>query len=248
MDLFHYTLQLADTALVLGQRMAEWTGHGPQLEQDIAMSNIALDLIGEARNVFQYACHIEGQARSEDDLAFFRDVRDFRNVLLVEQPNGDFAHTILRQFFFDAFHKPFLQALSRSSDDRLAAIAEKSAKEAAYHFKWSAEWVIRLGDGTDTSHQKMVDALPRLWKYTHELFTPTPLETQLVATGVAPNLAPIADTWHASVAAVFAQATLTVPDTGWQQHGGKTGTHTEHLGFILAEMQHLPRQHPDATW
>lgn len=257
-SLIDYTLHLADNALVLGHRNSEWTGHGPILEQDIALSNIALDLIGQARYLYQYAARLlnekelpqkpGGAIVTEDGLAYHRDGWDFKNCLLVEQDNGDWAKTILRQFFFSAWQYYFCQQLAERKDKELAAIAEKSFKEVTYHLRWSSEWVIRLGDGTEESHRRMNDALDQLWRLTGELFIPSSYEKQLVAEGIAVDLAALQPSWEQRVADVFQQAGLSQPAPGWQQTGGKVGKHTEHLGYLLAEMQFLQRAYPGNEW
>lgn len=246
--LFGYVLQLADTSLLLGHRLSEWCGHGPVLEQDLAMANIALDLLGETRSLYQYAAELEGQDRTEDDLAFLRSAVEYRNPLLVEQPNGDFAHTIVRQFLFDNFHYHLLLQLLACPDAQLAAIAEKSLKEATYHLKWSSEWVIRLGDGTDESRQRIEKALATLWRYADELTTATVAEQQLQALGLIPDYAALLPAMQAHVATVFAEATLPVPQGVYMQLGGKTGRHSEHLGYILTELQYMQRTYPGMTW
>ena len=243
-----YTLRLADTSLILGHRLSEWCGHGPALEQDIALSNIALDLIGQARNYYQYAAELEGNNRTEDDLAYLRDERAYRNVLLVELPNGDFGKTIMRQFLFDAFHVPFLEVLQNSPNEKLAAIAQKSLKEARYHLKWSSEWVIRLGDGTEESHKRVQQSLNDLWAYTGELTTPNATDILLLEYNMVPDLIAIQPLWQQTVTTVLKEATLTSPTKTWMQKGGKEGIHTEYLGFILAEMQHLQRTYPGCEW
>ncbi len=245
---FPYVLQLGDNALILSHRLSEWCGHGPVLEQDIALTNIALDLLGQARLLLSYAGEIEGKGRSEDDLAYFRDAHQFRNVLLVEQPNRDWAHTIVRQFFFDAYHYYHYQALLHSADERLSAIAQKAVKEVTYHLRYSSEWTIRLGDGTEESHRRMQAAVDELWMFTGELTTPNEVEKQAAATGVGPHLAEIRSLWEAKVGDVLREATLQVPSNRWMQSGGKDGRHTEHLGYILAEMQFLQRAYPGLTW
>ena len=245
---FEYLLRLGDSSLILGQRLSEWCGHGPELEEDIALINIALDLIGQARSLLTYAGEVEGRGRDEDALAFLRDGREFRNLLLVEQPNQDFAVTIARQFLFDAFHAELLQALTGSGDEKLAAIAAKSLKEASYHRRHSAEWVIRLGDGTPLSREKMQAALDDLWMYSGEMFEMDPLETALVEAGVAADRAALRPRWEAQVSEVIAAATLSRPADDWMQSGGLQGRHSEHLGHILAEMQHLQRAYPGASW
>jgi ring-1,2-phenylacetyl-CoA epoxidase subunit PaaC len=248
MDLLNYTLRLADTSLILGHRLSEWCGHGPVLEQDIAMANIALDMIGEARNYYQYAALIENKGRSEDDLAYLRDDRQFLNPLLVELPNGDFGRTVLRQFFFDAFHVPFLENLQHSSDTQLAAIAQKSLKEAKYHLKWSSEWIIRLGDGTQESHARIEKSLKELWSYTGELTTPNAVDITLLEEKISVDLTQIQPIWNANIESVLQEATLLLPPKTWMQKGGKEGVHTEHLGYLLAEMQYLQRTYMGCEW
>jgi ring-1,2-phenylacetyl-CoA epoxidase subunit PaaC len=254
--LFEYLLRLADSDLVLAQRLGEWVGKGPVLEEDIASTNVGLDLLGQARLWLAYAGEVEAAiappGRDEDRLAFFRESRDFRNLLLVEQPNGNYAETIGRQFLFDQWHALALAALSASRDERIAAIAAKAAKEVRYHVERSSEWVIRLGDGTDLSHGRMQDAIDGLWMYTGEMFSIDPLERGLVEAGIAADNAALQGPWLAAVQAVFAEATLEMPTDGWMQgaheRGGKQGVHTEHLSRMLAEMQSLPRTYPQARW
>ena len=245
---FDYVLRLGDNALILAQRLGEWCGHGPVLEQDIAMTNIALDLLGQARLLLSYAGEMEGKGRTEDDLAGFRETQQFRNVLLVEQPNQDWAFTIARQFFFDAYNYYNYEALRQSKDERLAAIAEKALKEVTYHLRFSSEWMLRLGDGTELSHQKIQTAVDELWSFTGELTTPNATDSAMHAAGIAPDLLTIKPLWEKKVAAVLAEATLEQPAAGWMQSGGKDGRHTEYLGFMLAEMQHLQRTYPGQTW
>ncbi|HEU0110430.1 MAG TPA: 1,2-phenylacetyl-CoA epoxidase subunit PaaC [Flavisolibacter sp.] len=261
-QLFIYTLHLADNALILGQRNAEWTGHGPVLEQDIAITNISLDLLGQARNFYQYAAVLynnfgeeEKQAvdkyiprlwktynreLQEDDLAFLRDEHQFINLLLTELPKGDWAQTILRQFFFSSFQFYLYQKLQDDKDQQLSAIAEKSVKETAYHLRWSSEWVIRLGDGTNESNHRIKEALANQWMFTGEMFTPASYERT--------DLASLKEEWIKKMATVFQEATLEVPQQTWMQSGGKEGKHTEHMGYLLAEMQYLQRAYPNATW
>ena len=247
--LHHYLVQLADTSLVLGHRLSEWCGHGPILEQDLAMANIALDLLGEARSYYQYAAELEGQGRTEDDLAFLRTATEYRNPLLVEQPNGDFAYTVVRQFLFDNYHYHLLVALKQSPDAQLAAIAEKSVKEAAYHLKWSSEWVIRLGDSTPESRQRLDKAVATLWRYADELTTPTPAETTLQDMGLLADYADLLPAMAAHQAHVLAEATVPAPaGPGFRQAGGKAGRHSEHLGYLLAELQYMQRTYPGLTW
>lgn len=246
--LFEYTLRLADNALILGHRLSEWCGHGPILEQDIALINIALDQIGQARSLYQMAGEMEGKGRDEDDLAYLRKVHEYRNVLLVEQPNEDFAYTIVRQFLYDAYSQPFFTALKESKNEALAAIATKSLKEVNYHLRYSSEWMIRLGDGTEESHQKMQTALDALWMYSGELLTMNEIDTTLIAEGIAVDMEKIKPIWEEKIAAIVSEATLTLPEGTWMQKGGKEGNHSEHLGFILAELQHLQRAYPGAKW
>jgi len=246
--LLNYLLQLGDNALVLGQRLAEWCGHGPILEQDMAITNISLDLFGQTRNLFQYAAKVEGKGRTEDDIAFLRDAIHFKNVLLVELPNGDFGRTIVKQFLYDAFNFLNYTALLNSSDKQLAAIAEKSLKEVTYHLRFSSEWMIRLGDGTEESHQKMQTALNDLWMYTGELFEMTPTEKELLKTGVSVDLEKLKTDWTKKVQEICNEATLKIPEDTWMQKGGKTGVHTENLGFLLADMQYLQRAYPGQEW
>jgi ring-1,2-phenylacetyl-CoA epoxidase subunit PaaC len=243
-----YALQLADNALVLGHRNSEWTGHGPILEQDIALSNIALDLIGQARYLYQHAARLIGGEATEDKLAYGRDGWDFRNCLLVEQENGDWGKTIMRQFLFSTWQYYFYERLQDSRDRELAAIGEKSLKEVTYHLRWSSEWVIRLGDGTDESHDRMQRALDELWKFTGELWAPAPYEVGLINSGVAVDPAQLGPLWRERVEEVFAEAQLSIPDAAWMQMGGKEGRHTEHLGYVLAEMQFLQRAYPNCEW
>lgn len=243
-----YLLSLADNVLILGHRLSEWCGHGPALEIDMAMTNISLDLIGQARNLYQYAAELEGKGRSEDDLAYLRDADEFRNALLVEQPNGDFAQTIARNFLFDSFHYYFLQKLTESRDERLAAIAEKSLKEVAYHLRWTSEWVIRLGDGTPESHQRMQLAINDLWSFRGELLTPAPFDVDAAAAGYGVDLTAIKAAVEQKIWEVLDEATLIRPADEWMQSGGKKGRHSEHLGFILAEMQFLQRAYPNSVW
>ncbi|SHI94222.1 ring-1,2-phenylacetyl-CoA epoxidase subunit PaaC [Hymenobacter daecheongensis DSM 21074] len=247
-QLFHYVLQLADTSLILGHRLSEWCGHGPVLEQDLAMANIGLDLLGETRSLYQYAAELEGRGQTEDDLAFLRSATEYRNPLLVEQPNGDFAATITRQFLFDNFHYHCLRQLLTSPDTRLAGIAEKAVKEAAYHLKWSSEWVIRLGDGTEESRQRLEKALAHLWRYSGELTTPTANEKALQSAGLIPDYAALLPQMEAHLAHVFSEATVPLPQGVFMMTGGKEGRHTEHLGYILAELQYMQRTYPGLTW
>lgn len=246
--LYHYVLQLADTSLILAHRLSEWCGHGPILEQDLAMSNTSLDLLGETRSLFQYAAELEGKGRTEDDLAFLRAAVEYKNPLLVEQPNGNFGDTVMRQFLFDNFHFLLLKELKNSSDNRLAAIAEKSFKEVSYHVKWSSEWVIRLGDGTEESKQKIEAALMHLWPYTGELFTMTAIEKSLLELHIIPDYIGIEMQWKENVCKVLETATLTMPENVFMQKGGKEGKHSEEMGFILSELQYMQRAYPGLKW
>lgn len=239
----NYILHLADNALILGQRNAEWCGHGPVLEQDIAITNISLDLIGQARSLYQYAAELKGNGATEDSLAFLRTEREFKNCLLAEQPNGDWAQTILRQFFVSTFQFYLYQSLLTHSDSTLAAIAEKSLKEVRYHLRWSSEWVIRLGDGTEESARRMNEAVSELWCYTGEFFVPADYET---AAGSDP--AGLKDAFYSKVREVFTQASLAVPENVFMHTGGKNGMHTEHLGFILSDLQYMQRAYPGCEW
>jgi ring-1,2-phenylacetyl-CoA epoxidase subunit PaaC len=260
--LINYTLHLADNALVLGHRNSEWTGHGPILEQDIALSNIALDLIGQARYLYQYAARlmnagpagpggpvagVAGTPVTEDQLGYLRDSWDFRNCLLVEQANGDWGTTVMRQMLFSAWQYYFYRELQGSRDGELSAIAEKSLKEVTYHLRWSGEWVIRLGDGTEESHARMEKALDQLWIYTGELFLPADYEQSLAPLGIAVDVAQMQPLWAARVQEILKEATLVIPPSVAQK-GGKQGRHTEQLGYLLAEMQFLQRAYPGCEW
>jgi ring-1,2-phenylacetyl-CoA epoxidase subunit PaaC len=246
--LFTYTLRLADDALVLGHRLSEWCGHAAVLEEDLALGNMALDLIGQGRSLYAYAGAVEGRGRDEDALAYRRDAGEYRNILLVEQPNGDFAVTILRQLLYASFGHPFFEALTSSKDATLAAIAAKSIKELAYHVRHAGEWTIRLGDGTQESHRRAQDALDELWPYTGEMFESDDVERALIEMGVAVDRAAIRPQWQRTLDPIFAEAILQPPAGDWMQSGGRAGRHSEHLGHILAELQFLQRAYPDARW
>lgn len=247
--LFEYLLHLGDSSLVLGHRLSEWCGHGPILEEDIAMTNMALDLIGRARALLSYAGEIEGRGRTDDDLAYQRDAYDFRNALLAEQPNGDFAHTMMRQFLYDAYGFFLHEELKKSKDEKLAGIAEKSLKETTYHLRHMKEWILRLGDGTDESHQRAQNALDDLWMYTGDLFDMNDTDKFLIKEGIAPDLNTIKSKWENLVNEILTKATLKIPDERtWMIHGSREGKHTEHLGYLLAEMQFLPRAYPGTKW
>lgn len=246
--LFTYCLRRGDDDLILAQRLGEWCGHGPQLEEDIALTNRALDLLGQARNYLQYAGTVEGKGRGEDDLAYLRDERGFSNVKLVELPNGDYAHTMARNFVFDAWHLPLLQALTTSRDPQLAAIAAKAVKEATYHLRTSSEWMVRFGDGTEESHRRAQTALNELWTFTGELFATDEVENILQQAGIAPDMAPVKAAYDRTVDQVLREATLARPADGYMAVGGRLGRHTEHMGHLLAEMQSLHRAHPGVQW
>jgi len=246
--LYTYVVRIADDSLILGQRLAEWCGHGPILEEDIALTNISLDLIGQATNLFQYAVTLEDKGRTEDQLAFLGVDREYFNLLLVEQPNKDFGYTIARQFYFDAFRKLFFEALTNSEDTQLAAIAEKSLKETKYHLKHSSEWIIRLGDGTEESHQRIQEAVNFHWRFTHELFFQNEVDKTLIELGIGLDLATLFDDWKNYVSNVLQQATLELPSHSFKLEGGRNGMHSEHLGYLLAEMQYMQRAFPNLTW
>lgn len=236
-----YTLHLADTTLILAQRNAEWCGHGPVLEQDIAITNISLDLLGQSRNFYQYAAVLIGDNATEDSLAYLRKEREFKNLLLVEQANGDWAQTILRQYLFSQFQYLLFEQLQNCKNDQLAAIAAKSIKETAYHVRWSSEWVIRLGDGTEESHDRITNAVDQLWRYTGEMFELANYETIV-------DVTTLKNDWLQKVTTIFNEATLSIPANAFMQTGGKDGKHTEQLGFILTELQYMQRTYPAAEW
>lgn len=243
-QIINQTLQLADTCLILGQRNGEWCAHGPILEQDIAITNITLDLIGQARHFYQYAAELisknENKNITEDTLAYLRTEREFKNLLICELPKGDWANTVLRQFFFSSFQLILFEELEKSTDTQLAAIATKSIKEIKYHIKWSSEWVIRLGDGTEESNNRINNAIEQLWPYTGEFFMPADYEIISVSF--------LKEKWLQSIKNVFDEATLMIPVNVFMQSGGKSGIHTEHLGYVLSELQYLQRVYPEAEW
>jgi ring-1,2-phenylacetyl-CoA epoxidase subunit PaaC len=243
-----YLLRLADTSLILGQRLSEWIGHAPALEEDLGLANIALDLIGQARMLLSYAGELEGRGRGEDELAFLRDASEFFNLTLVEQPNGGFGHTLVRQLLVAAFQLELYEGLQTSADTRLAEIAAKALKETQYHVRYSASWVVRLGDGTADSHARMQAALDELWPFTGELFAVDGVDEAMVATGIAPRAEELRMRWSARIDAVLAEATLTRPTDSLYPWLGKRGVHTEHLGYMLAEMQFMQRAYPGAEW
>jgi ring-1,2-phenylacetyl-CoA epoxidase subunit PaaC len=247
-DLFRYVLRLGDLSLILGQRLGEWVGHSPALEEDLGLANVALDLIGQARLLLTYAGEVEGRGRSEDDIAFLREHGEYLNAILVEQPNGDFGQTIVRQVLIDAFQLELFERMTASADARLAAIAAKSVKEVRYHLRYSAGWLVRLGDGTEESHERVRSALERLWPYTVELFAEDDLDRVMAAQGVTPRLSDVHAAWVARIDEILNEATLERPADRPHAWHGKRGQHSEHLGYMLAEMQHLQRAYPGARW
>jgi len=246
--LFEYLLRLGDNALILGHRLSEWCGHSPALEEDLALSNVALDLIGQTQLWLNLAGEIEGKGRDADKLAYLRDARDFRNLLLVEQPNGDFAATMARQFYFDAWHYLLLRELTGSKDARIAEIAAKGLKEVTYHLERSRDWILRLGDGTEVSHRRMQEAIDDLWMYTGEMFESDEVDQAIMRESIGPDLSSLHEPWLGLMRSTAEEATLTLPQPGWAQRGGKRGMHSEHLGYILADLQFLQRAYPNATW
>jgi ring-1,2-phenylacetyl-CoA epoxidase subunit PaaC len=243
-----YALRRADDALILGHRLSEWCGHAPAMEEDMALANMGLDLLGQARELYSYAAKVEGKGNDEDKFAYLRDVRQYRNLLLLEQPNGDFARTMARQFFYAAFADLYWRAMMKSSDATLAAIAAKSEKESAYHVRHSSEWMVRLGDGTEESHRRAQTAVDDLWAYTGEMFHVDESERALIERGVAVDPAALHPQWQQTVSGVVTEATLTLPKSGWMQQGGRSGKHSEHLGHLLSELQSMQRTFPGATW
>jgi ring-1,2-phenylacetyl-CoA epoxidase subunit PaaC len=243
-----YVLRRADDALILGHRLSEWCGHAPMLEEDMALSNIALDLLGQARELYSYAARVEGKDNNEDRFAYLRDVRQYRNLLLTEQPNGDFARTMVRQFFYSAFADLYWRAMMKSIDATLTAIAAKSEKESAYHLRHSSEWIVRLGDGTEESHARAQAAIDELWAFTGEMFAVDDGERGLIEAGAAIDPVGLRQQWLKTVTGVAAEATLTLPKNDWMQQGGRVGRHSEHLGHLLSELQSLQRSFPGATW
>jgi ring-1,2-phenylacetyl-CoA epoxidase subunit PaaC len=246
--LFRYVLRLGDLSLVLGQRLGEWVGHAPALEEDLGLANVALDLIGQARLLLSYAGEVEGRGRDEDAIAYLREHGEYLNAILAEQPNGDFGQTIVRQVLIDAFQLELYERMSTSTDERLAAIAAKSVKEVRYHLRYSSGWLVRLGDGTEESHARVQSALDSLWPYTVELFAEDDLDRLMAEQGVAPRLDEVHAAWSARMERILAEATLNRPKDRPHSWHGKRGQHSEHLGYILAEMQHLQRAYPGARW
>jgi ring-1,2-phenylacetyl-CoA epoxidase subunit PaaC len=243
-----YALRRADDALILGHRLSEWCGHAPMMEEDMALANMGLDLLGQARELYSYAAKVEANGNDEDKFAYLRDVRQYRNLLLLEQPNGDFARTMTRQFFYTVFADLYWRAMMHSRDATLAAIAAKSEKESAYHVRHSSEWIIRLGDGTDESHRRAQTAMDDLWAYTGEMFEVDESERGLIDAGIAIDPAALRPRWMDTVSNVLRQATLVLPKSDWMQQGGRGGRHSEHLGHLLSELQSMQRTFPGATW
>jgi ring-1,2-phenylacetyl-CoA epoxidase subunit PaaC len=245
---FEYLLRLGDSSLIIGHRLSEWCGHGPILEEDIALINIALDFVGNATSLLTYAAEVEGKGRTEDDLAFMRGEREFRNLLITEQPNGDYASTIARQFLFDTYMYFLYEELKSSKDETIAAIAVKSHKEITYHLRHTTEWMYRLGDGTSESHQRLQNGLNDLWMFTSEMFDMDEVDALLIKAGITPDLNKIKTEWEKRVKEVIAEATIQIPSTTFKQKGSREGKHSEHLGFLLAEMQYVHRAYPGAKW
>lgn len=246
--LYEYILMLGDNSMILGHRLSELCGHGPSLETDIALTNISLDLFGQVRSYFQYAAEVKGGGATEDTIASLRFDRDYRNVILVEQPNTDFGYVIGRQFLFDAFHLPLLEQLMNSNDETIAAVAAKSIKESRYHLRFSSSWVKRLGDGTEESHQRMQAAINHLYPFVSELFRETEIEKEMKELGIGADLNLIKESFDQTVKTILEEATIEIPDTPSRQTNGKTGIHTEQMGFILAEFQYMQRAYPNMTW
>jgi len=247
-NLYNYILGIADNCLILGQRLGELCGHGPNLETDIACTNISLDLFGQVRSYYQYAGQVQGKGKTEDDIAMLRPEREYINTLLVEQPNTDFAYIMGRQFLFDAYHYMFLQQLQNSNDQTLAAIATKSIKEVSYHLRFSSDWVKRLGDGTEESHDRMQNAINDLWVYTDELFHQTEADKVMISERVGVDTSKLKEQYYKKVSEILKESTLEVPESKYFQKGGKQGIHTEHLGYLLAEMQYMQRAYPNMEW
>jgi ring-1,2-phenylacetyl-CoA epoxidase subunit PaaC len=243
-----YVLRRADDALILGHRLSEWCGHAPMLEEDMALANMGLDLLGQARELYSYAAKVEGRDNDEDKFAYLRDVRQYRNLLLLEQPNGDFARTMVRQFFYSALADLYWRAMMKSDDATLAAIAAKSEKESAYHVRHSSEWMVRLGDGTEESHARAQTGIDDLWAFTGEMFEVDGSERALIDAGIAVDPASLRPQWLKTILSVVSEATLALPTSGWMQQGGRFGRHSEHLGHLLSELQSMQRTFPGATW
>ena len=247
-NLYNYILGIADNSLILGQRLGQLCGHGPSLETDIACTNISLDLFGQVRSYFQYAAKIAGDQRTEDDIAMLRKERDYKNVLLVEQPNTNFAFTIGRQFLFDVYHLAFLTELQNSNDFTLSVIAKKCVKEVSYHLRFSSDWVKRLGNGTSVSKEKMQEAINDLWTYTDELFYQTNADKEMVFEGIGVDVTKLKNNYYSHINKILLEATLEIPESKWFQTGGKEGVHTEHLGYLLSDLQYMQRTYPNMEW
>ncbi|MEW7290335.1 1,2-phenylacetyl-CoA epoxidase subunit PaaC [Aquimarina sp. 2304DJ70-9] len=247
-NIIQYIYGIADNALVLGQRLSELCGHGPNLETDIALTNMALDLLGQTRSYYQYAAQLSEDEKTEDDIAFLRIERQYKNVLLVEQPNRHFGYVITRQFFYDVFHLLLLQELQNSKDETLSAIAKKAIKEVSYHQRFSSDWIKRLGDGTKDSHQKVQDAVDGLWGFTDELFHMTEDDKMAFESGIGVDVTKLKETYYKRIGEVLEEATLTIPETKWFQKGGKQGIHSEHMGYLLADLQYMQRTYPNMKW
>lgn len=247
-NLYNYILGIADNSLILGQRLGELCGHGPSLETDIAITNISLDLLGQVRGYYQYAAKIQGEGATEDTIAFLRKEREYKNVLMVEQPNTDFAYVMGRQFLFDVYHVLFLEQLQHSRDLTLSSIAKKSLKEALYHKRFSSDWIKRLGDGTTESHTKIQNAINDLWVFTDEFFQLTLADKAMASEGIGVDVTKLKDQYYGKVGEVLSEATIEIPDLKYFQKGGKDGVHSEHMGYILAEMQYMQRAYPNMEW
>ncbi len=247
-NLIQYICGVADNALILGQRLSELCGHGPNLETDIALTNMALDLLGQTRSYYQYAAQLSDKDKTEDDIAFLRVERQYKNVLLVEQPNTHFGYVITRQFFYDVFHLLLLQELQNSKDETLSAIAKKAIKEVSYHQRFSSDWIKRLGDGTEESHQKVQEAVNDLWKFTDELFHMTNYDRLAVDSGIGIDVTTLKEKYYQRIGEVLEEATLTIPKIKWFQKGGKQGIHSEHMGYLLADLQYMQRTYPNMKW
>jgi len=247
-NLYKYILGIADNSLILGQRLGELCGHGPNLETDIALTNISLDLFGQTRTYFQYLASLTGKEKTEDDIAFLRTEREYKNVLLVEQPNTHFGFVIARQFLFDVYHLKFLAKLQASKDETLVAIANKGIKEVSYHERFSSDWVRRLGDGTEESNAKMQEAIDTLWRFTNEIFQLTEVDSEMIEKGIGVDVSKLKDAYYTKVSEVLKEATLEIPESKYFTKGGKEGIHSEHMGYILADLQYMQRSYPGMKW
>ena len=247
-NLVQYIFSIADNSLILGQRLGELCGHGPSLETDIAMTNISLDLFGQVRSYYQYAAKLLGDDATEDTIAFLRKEREYKNALLVEQPNRDFAYSIARQFLFDVYHLLLLEELQNSSDATLSAIAKKSIEEVSYHTRFSSDWIRRLGDGTEESHNRIQTAINDLWVFTEELFLQTEAEIAMVSEGIGVDVSQLKDSFYKKVSDILEESTLQTPTIEYFQKGGKNGIHSEHMGYILTDLQYMQRTYPNMSW